>query len=337
MSVALYTCRNTPVPDRIKAIQTMSNKPIALPVKSRLIDNAPLIVLILILFDSLHFVFARLLLPHLHPMTSAFYVMAIATTQLAIFAKIQGHFRLATLRYNLWFFLAIGFLVAISTALNYAAVAFIDPGTATLLGKTSVIFGLGFGIFWLKDRLNRVQALGALLAVLGVVVVTFQPGDYLRVGALMVIASAFLYALHAALVKRHSGHLQLVEFFLFRLLATTGFLFVLSAGGGYLTWPDGRTWVVLIVVGTVDVVVSRALYYISLRRLSISQHSIILTLSPVAAIAWSLLLFGVSPTGQQLVGGLIVLSGVLMVTVSAGGNFARANEKRHQPLSSKSN
>ena len=315
----------------------MSNKSIALPVRSRLIDNAPLIVVILILFDSLHFVFARLLLPHLHPMTSAFYVMAIATMQLAIFAKIQGHFRFATFRRNLWFFLAIGFLVAVSTALNYAAVAFIDPGSATLLGKTSVIFGLGFGIFWLKDRLNRAQLFGALLAVVGVVVVTFQPGDYLRVGALMVIASAFLYALHAALVKRHSGHLQLVEFFLFRLLATTGFLFVLSAGGGYLTWPDGHTWLILIVVGTVDVVVSRALYYISLRRLGISQHSIILTLSPVAAIVWSLLLFGVSPTGQQLVGGLIVLSGVLMVTVSAGSKFTRANKPRHQPLSSETN
>ena len=130
----------------------MSNESIALPVKSRIVDNAPLIVSLLVVIDSLHFVFARLLLPHLHPMTSAFYVLAIATVQVAIFAKWQGHFRIKVLRQNLWFFLAVGFLVAVSTALNYASVAFIDPGTATLLGKTTIVFGLGFGI---KDNMMK--------------------------------------------------------------------------------------------------------------------------------------------------------------------------------------
>ena len=60
---------------------------------------------------------------------------------------------------------------------------------------------------------------------------------------------------------------------------------------------------------------SRGLYYLALRRLTLSHHSLILTLSPVASIVWTLLLFGFSPTVQQLVGGAAILAGVLMVTV----------------------
>ena len=47
-----------------------------------------------------------------------------------------------------------------------------------------------------------------------------------------------------------------------------------------------------------------------------SIFSIMLTAGPVAAILWSLLLFGTFPTGQQLIGGVGVLSGVALVTAA---------------------
>lgn len=293
----------------------MSNESLVIPARTRLIDNAPLIVVSLLLIDSLHFVFARLLLPHLPPMSSAMYVLAVGMVEVAIFARIQGRFKFAPFRQNMWFFLAIGFLVAVSTNLNYLAVAYIDPGTASLLSKATVVFGLGFGIIWMRDRLNRLQSAGAVLAIIGVVVVTFQPGDYLRLGAFMVVGSAFLYAVHAALVKRYGGKLTLTDFFLFRLTTTTAFLFLFAAVGRNLVWPNTQAWLILLMVGTVDVVISRSLYYLALRQLKMSLFSLVLTLSPVVAILWSLFLFGSNPTLQQMVGGVAVLVGVLMVSL----------------------
>ena len=46
-----------------------------------------------------------------------------------------------------------------------------------------------------------------------------------------------------------------------------------------------------------------------------SIHSIVLTLSPVAAVLWSLLLFDTLPTLQQFLGGAAVILGVLIVTI----------------------
>ncbi len=296
----------------------MSNESLTVPTKARLIDNAPLIVIGLLLIDSLHFVFARLLLPYLPPMTSALYVLLIGTIEVAVFAALTGRLRFDTFRLNRWFFLAIGFLVATSTALNYSAVAFIDAGTASMLGKSSVIFSLGFGLFWLHDRFTKLQVFGAIVAIAGVFIITFQPGDYLRIGAFMVVSSAFMYALHAALVKHYSGHLSLVNFFLFRLASTSTFLFIFATIGGQLVFPRGQVWFLLLLVGTVDVVISRSLYYLALRQLKLTLHAIILTLSPVVAIGWSLFLFGTTPTPQQLVGGVAVMAGVFLVTIRAG-------------------
>jgi drug/metabolite transporter (DMT)-like permease len=71
----------------------------------------------------------------------------------------------------------------------------------------------------------------------------------------------------------------------------------------------------LIVGGTVSLVISRILFYIVLRRMTMSIHSIVLALSPVAAILWAFLLFDTLPTLQQLIGGVGVIFGVLMVTM----------------------
>jgi drug/metabolite transporter (DMT)-like permease len=46
-----------------------------------------------------------------------------------------------------------------------------------------------------------------------------------------------------------------------------------------------------------------------------SIHSIVLTLSPLAAILWAFLLFDTLPTVQQLIGGIGVILGVFMVTI----------------------
>ena len=274
-----------------------------------------LLVIALLIVDSLHFVFARLLLPYISPAVSAMYVLAIGTLEVGFYGLTRARVHFDVLRKNFWFFLMIAFLVATSTSMNYEAVAFIDPGTASLLSTTAILFGLGFGLFWLGDRLTLSQIGGVLLAAVGAFIVTFQPGDYLRIGSLLVLGSACLYALHAAIAKRYGSQLEFFDFFFFRLLCTTGVLFVFAVGRQALVWPSARAWPLLVLVGTVDVVVSRTLYYVALRRLKLSILSVVLTLSPVVAVGWSLLLFDTFPTRQQLLGGVVVILGVLAATI----------------------
>lgn len=278
--------------------------------------NIPLVAVLLIL-DSLHFVFARMLLPHIEPGSSVMYVLAISTVEVGIFGLATRRLGWQPAKQHFRLFLAIGLLIAASTAINYEAVAFIDPGTASLLSQTSVLFSLGFGLLWLKDRLSRAQIGGACLAIIGISVITFQPGDYLRLGSLLVVGSSLMYALHAALTKRFAGDIDLVSFFFFRLLFTTGVLLAIAATRGVLVWPTPRVWPLILLVGTVDVVLSRTLYYLALRRLTMSIHTLALTLTPIAAIFWALLFFRTLPSLQQILGGIAVITGVCVVSLNA--------------------
>jgi drug/metabolite transporter (DMT)-like permease len=79
-------------------------------------------------------------------------------------------------------------------------------------------------------------------------------------------------------------------------------------------WPSTTGWLLVILAGSVDVVISRVLYYLALRRMTLTIHATILTVSPVITILWSLALFGEQPGWQGIAGGAAVLLGVLLVT-----------------------
>lgn len=277
--------------------------------------STPVLFTVLLIVDSLHFVFARALLPLLPPEMSSFLVLGIAALQVGGYLAFRRRLRWRAFGEHWRFFAAIGLLVAASTVINYGAVAYIDPGTASLLGRAAVLFSLGFGLFWLRERLRPNELLGALLAIVGVAIISFQPGDYLRLGSLLVLASSFLYALHTAIVKRHGEGIEFGDFFIFRIATTAFFLFLFTLVRGQLVWPSPLAWLLVFVAATVDVVISRSLFYLSLRRMPMSIHTIILTLSPVVTILWSILLFGSLPSVVSLAGGVLVILGVALVTI----------------------
>ena len=277
-------------------------------------------VLGLVLLDSMHYIYARLLQPFLSPAASSFYYMTIALLLVALYAAARRRIDWSVLRDNARFFVAIGFLIALATATSFAAVAFVDPGTAAMLAQMGTIFSLALGVFWLKERLGPGEKAGALLAVGGVFMISFAPavaGSNLLLGTLVMMLSTFSYALHAALVKRQGGQIDFLNFFLFRLLTSCAFLLLFTVTRGELVWPQGReVWLILLVTAVFNVVISRSLYYLVLRRVDLSILTILLTLSPVLTILLSALLFDVRPSIQAFLGGTAVIAGVILVTLS---------------------
>ena len=271
----------------------------------------------LLVVDSLYFIFARLLLALLPPAAGAMYMMLVGAAAIAVLMR--GRIDLRVLGRHRWFFLSVGLLVGINTNMGFVAVQYVDPGTASLLSRTSILFAVGLGVTWLRERLTRLEAVGAVVAVAGVLAISFQPSDYLRWGSLIVIVATFLYALHSAIVKRFGGDIPFAEFMLFRVSCTAAVLVLLVLAQGALVWPGAQAWGWLVVAGAVNVVLSRGLYYLALRRLDMSLLTIILTLTPVVTWLWSLVLFGGRPTGQETVGGIATLAGVLVVTASRAG------------------
>ena len=273
----------------------------------------------LLVVESLYYVFARLLLPLVPPASGAMYMMVVGTVQIAMLMR--GRLEWRALWRHRWLFTAIGLLVGVNTNMGFVAVAYVDPGTAALLSRTSILFGVGLGVLWLGERLRGLEVAGAVIAVAGVLAISFQPGDYLRWGSVIVIASTVLYAVHSALVKRFAGDIPFGDFMFFRVASVAVVLTALAAAQGAVVWPSATAWGVIVVAAAVNVVVSRGVYYLALRRLDMSFLTIVLTLTPVVTWVWSMLLFGGRPTTVEITGGIATLVGVLLVTASRAGLF----------------
>jgi drug/metabolite transporter (DMT)-like permease len=280
---------------------------------------------LLLALESLHFVFARLAHDVLDPRISILYAMAIATTAVGVYGAITRTLSFAVGWAHRWLFVSIGALIALSTQINYIVIDYVDPGAASLLSQAATFYAIALGVLWLKERFTRWQAIGSLVAVVGAIIVALQPGDFFRIGSLMLLAGAFAYQLHAALVKRHGGGIDMVNFFFFRLLCVTLFLLAgtlfqaMFAPGAFAPGmsliPDWRGLLIVMLIGLVDVVFSRTLYYRVLRAINVSLFAVVMTLSPVLTTLWTFLLFGVRPGLQQLIGGAVVLIGVLILAL----------------------
>jgi len=248
--------------------------------QASLLNNTSFAIGMVLLFDSLHLIWARSLSNSLHPLASSFWVLGLAAIEIAIYLVITRQVDFQVLKDHFWFFATIGTLVAVSTSMNYTAVNFVDAGTASMLSRSSTIFAIGFGIIWLKDHLTLLQWVGAAVALIGVLTISFQPVRAFQIGALLVLGSAFSYALHAAIVKKYGGEMDFANFMLFRVGMTAAMLLIFVLGAPIVSsepirfLPAGFEWVTLLMVGTLDVVFSRVFYYWSLRKIELSFHSI---------------------------------------------------------------
>jgi len=278
------------------------------------VSDRRLLIAGLLLVESLYFIFARLLLPLLPPASGALYMMTIGAVEIALLMR--GRIDWRVLARHRWLFLAIGLLVGMNTNMGFVAVRYVDPGTASLLSRSSVLFGVILGVVWLRERLSRIEVMGAVVAIAGVIAISAQPGGYFRWGSALVVSATVLYAVHSAAVKRYGGDIPFAQFMFFRMATVAAVLLMLALGQGALVWPTPVAFWWALVAATVNVVISRGLYYLALRRLDMSLLAIILTLTPVATWLWSIVLFGGRPTAQEIVGGLATIVGVVVVTGS---------------------
>jgi drug/metabolite transporter (DMT)-like permease len=292
------------------------------------------IILLPIVFWAFAFPFIKIGLEELNPINLTilrlFTVCGIFLVFLVIFPKKFSPIQ----KKDIVPLFLLGFfgLVVYHLGLNYGEV-YISASAASLIIATIPVFTVIFAALLLKEKVTKKIVIGVPLSLSGVVIIslTGTSGNPFEVSylsaAMAVLVAAFVGAGYTIagkkLLQRFSALSLTVYAFLFGCLGLLPFLsssLVVEAAS--LSWTG---WGAVLFLALLPTVVGYVLWYVALEVKSASEISVFLYFIPVLSTIISYFLFQEPITWLFIVGGVLVISGLIIVNLQNSSS----NKKKH--------
>ena len=191
------------------------------------------------------------------------------------------------------------------------------PVNAAFLVQFTAVFTIVFGVAFFKERFTRLEAVGILVAVVGVFVLAYGDLSLEIVGAAVLLSAALLFASANSLSKAYVKDVNPVALAggnaLFMLLFISAFA-VLS--GSLQTAFPSEALVYGFLGAVTGVVLSFVLFFKALEVYAVSKTATIRTIEPFLTAIFSFAILALVPTVNQLVGGVLIVMGVATLSLT---------------------
>jgi drug/metabolite transporter (DMT)-like permease len=246
-----------------------------------------------------------------------------------------------------WFGLVVVAILsgALAPGLIFQALSLTPVTNVLLLGRLEPPLTLALSIWLLRERLNRWEVLGSIVAFTGVLLtivlqtdrsnMTPVAGFQVGVGELMAVSGAICLSIATIVAKKYLAHVPLGIHNTVRTGLGTIVYFGLALWMyGFDHFMDVLSpflWQWMLLYGTVIVVIGQSLWNIGFRNSSIATASLIGSFAPIVGILAAYLILGEVPTRAQYIGGMVILLGLFLGQV---GIKARTNRLKSIGISS---
>lgn len=211
--------------------------------------------------------------------------------------------------------LGLGVLYAAFSGLFFWGLLFVPAGVAGITFYTFPVYVYALSVTLLDERLSA-RKLGALaLALAGVFLIVGGDGsevDLVGVGLVLLAAfgnACYITGSRAALASIEAGVLAGTA-----LTGTAVSFLGFGLVSGRLFVPAGvDQWLVVLGIAVIGTALPLFLYISGLERIEASRASVISTSEPVVTVALGIILLGEVLTPAVVVGGVLVLSGVVVI------------------------
>jgi drug/metabolite transporter (DMT)-like permease len=229
-----------------------------------------------------------------------------------------------------WFGLVIVAILssALAPGLIFQALSLTPVTNVLLLGRMEPPLTLALSIWLLRERLNRWEVLGSIVAFTGVVLtivlqtdrsnmmMTPVAGFQVGLGELMAVSGAICLSIATIVVKKYLTNVPLGIHNTVRTGLGTIVYFGLALWMyGFDHFMDVLSpflWQWMLLYGTVIVVIGQSLWNIGFRNSSIATASLIGSFAPIVGILAAYLILGEVPTRAHYIGGIVILIGLFL-------------------------
>lgn len=200
-------------------------------------------------------------------------------------------------------------------ALAYAVtvIAFIvankmtTSANAILLQYTAPIYVVFFARIFLQERTTKIDWVTIIVVFAGMGLFfkeELAPGAFW--GNVLAVASGVAFALTAVLLRKQKDGIPVESILLGNLITAVLALPAITHG----PFPDYTGWLVLILMGFIQIGFSYILYSIALQHVSAMEGILVPLLEPILNPIWVLIFTGEKPGAWTLLGGAVVLGAV---------------------------
>ncbi|MDN4596852.1 DMT family transporter [Leifsonia virtsii] len=259
----------------------------------------------------------------------SFVRLAVAMIALLAFAAVK-RVRLPRPR-DLGWIVAAGFfgMTAYQLLLNESELH-VPAGTASIIVAAAPLVSVAVAFLLFREPVTRFTVVGSLIALAGVAVVCLaRAGVSLSASVWIVVAAMVVqgiyHPLQRPLLKTYSG----LEVATYTMVAGTAMtLPLVPFGWGRLVEASPTEWIAAVYLGLLPSALGFVLWGYAVGRLPVAISTSLLYLVPPIAVFIAWVWLGEIPLPAELVGGLIVIAGV--VVISQGARLLR-RARRRQP------
>jgi drug/metabolite transporter (DMT)-like permease len=212
---------------------------------------------------------------------------------------------------TLWRGAILGFLLGMSYITQTFGLRTVSPSVSGFITGMGVVFTPVFLWLILHRSINRNIWMAVGLALAGLALLSLH-GWAFGIGELLTLACAVFVALHIVALGEWSPHHDIYGLTFIQVTTVAVMCLAVSAPGGIVMPPELSVWVT---VGITAVLATAAAFFIQTwaqSLLSPSFTAVVLTMEPVFAGLFSIILGGERPTVRAIIGAACVLVAMLI-------------------------
>ncbi|MFC1974991.1 DMT family transporter [Chloroflexota bacterium] len=209
--------------------------------------------------------------------------------------------------------LLLGSLNSVANLLFFTAINLGDPTLVAFFSRSETVYSVLLGAWFLGERMYRYQWVGVAIAIAGAGVMTFQAGPIAWLVLLILLVSTLFLSFSRLIAKKNVATVEPLILSTARTVLMSLMLGLAGLVFGQLAWPSSTAWLWIIGGSFFGPFLSYVLFYKGLLYLDLAKGSVIRATQPLFVAVYSLILFGTFITGQQFIGGMMMIAGVVLM------------------------
>lgn len=206
----------------------------------------------------------------------------------------------------------LGGLYGVAQILQTAGLAHTPASVSGFITGMYVVATPLLAAVLLRARITRATWLAVLLAAAGLAVLTLQ-GFSIGYGEAITLVAAMLYALHIVGLGAWSSVRDALGMSILQVVMVAVICLVASAPHGIVLPDNGSDWLSVVYMAVFPAALALLGQTWAQAHLSATRTAIVMSMEPVFAAFFAVLLGGESVTLRMVVGGLMVLAAMLTV------------------------